>query len=81
MIKTMKNIFSHLSYSLLIMATILLGLAPFVPEPHLVEKTRFLLRGELTRPLDIFDLFFHLAPALLLMIKLALEQPWRRPES
>ncbi|ACL73037.1 hypothetical protein Tgr7_1956 [Thioalkalivibrio sulfidiphilus HL-EbGr7] len=39
-----------------------LGLAPFVPEPHLVEKTRMLFEGTLTRPLDIFDLFMHLAP-------------------
>lgn len=81
MMKAMKRFFSHLSYSLLIAATLLLGLAPFSPEPHLVEKTRLLLRGELSRPLDIFDLFFHLAPALLLMIKLALDQPWRRSKS
>ncbi|HMB16871.1 MAG TPA: hypothetical protein VKN62_11195 [Pelovirga sp.] len=73
----MKRFFSHLSYPLLITATLLLGLAPFVPEPHLVEKVRLLTQGELTRPLDIFDLFFHLVPFLLLIIKLILEQPWR----
>jgi hypothetical protein len=78
MIKAMKKFLSYLNYPLLIAATLLLGLAPFSPEPHLVEKTRFLMQGELTRPLDIFDLFFHLAPALVLMLKLALEQPWRR---
>jgi hypothetical protein len=44
--------------------------APFVPEPHLVEKTRMLLAGLLTRPIDIFDLFWHLLPATLLAIKL-----------
>ena len=79
--KAMKRFFSHLNYPLLIAATLLMGLAPFFPEPHLVEKTHLLLRGELSRPLDIFDLFFHLAPALLLMIKLALERPWRRSKS
>jgi hypothetical protein len=77
----MKRFFSHLNYPLLIAASLLLGLSPFFPEPHLVEKTRLLMRGELTRPLDIFDLFFHLAPLLLLMIKLTLEQPWRRAKS
>jgi hypothetical protein len=77
----MKRFLSHLSYSLLIAASLLLGLAPFSPEPHLVEKTRLLLHGELSRPLDIFDLFFHLAPALLLMVKLTLERPWRRSQS
>lgn len=75
----MKRFFSRLNYPLLIAATLLLGLAPFSPEPHLVEKTRLLLRGDLIRPLDIFDLLFHLAPFLLLLVKLALEQPWRRP--
>lgn len=81
MMTAMKRFLSHLNYPLLIAAALLLGLAPFVPEPHLVEKIRLLLQGELSRPLDIFDLFFHLAPSLLLMIKLMLEQPWRRSES
>jgi hypothetical protein len=31
-----------------------------------------LAKGRLTRPLDIFDVFWHLLPALLLGIKLAL---------
>jgi len=81
MMTDMKRFFSHMSYPLLIAATLLLGLSPFVPEPHLVEKVRFLMQGELTRPLDIFDLFFHLTPFLLLLIKLILEQPWRRLKS
>jgi hypothetical protein len=81
MMTAMKRCFSYLNYPLLIAATLLVGLAPFSPEPHLVEKTRLLLQGELSRPLDIFDLLFHLAPALLLIIKLALEQPWRRSTS
>jgi hypothetical protein len=81
MMTAMKRFFSHLNYPLLIAATLLLGLAPFFPEPHLVEKTRLLIQGELTRPLDIFDLMFHLAPALLLIIKLTLEQPWCRSKT
>ena len=48
-----------------------LGLAPFFPEPHVVEKLRMLRAGTLRRPLDIFDLLLHLAPFLLLAIKLA----------
>ncbi len=47
-----------------------LGLAPFVPEPHLVEKLRMLSQGTLTRPLDIFDLLLHAVPWVLLAIKL-----------
>lgn len=59
-----------LDYKLLIPAAVLLGLAPFFPEPHLVEKLRMLFQGELKRPLDIFDLFFHSWPILLIAFKL-----------
>lgn len=55
----------------LVIAALVLGLAPFLPEPHLWEKLKMLLAGELVRPLDIFDLFFHSAPSLLLLVKLA----------
>lgn len=54
---------------LVVISIMMLG-APFVPEPHLLEKTRMLLDGTLTRPIDIFDLFWHLLPATLLAIKL-----------
>ncbi|MDH5537208.1 MAG: RND transporter [Betaproteobacteria bacterium] len=47
-----------------------LGLAPFLPEPHIWEKLKMLFAGTLTRPLDIFDFFWHLAPWILLVIKL-----------
>lgn len=47
-----------------------LGLAPFVPEPHLVEKLRMLSEGTLTRPIDIFDFLLHAIPWVLLGIKL-----------
>lgn len=54
----------------LIIAALTLGLAPFVPEPHLWEKLKMLAAGTLTRPLDIFDLLWHAAPWLLLAAKL-----------
>lgn len=47
-----------------------LGLAPFVPEPHLVEKLRMLSEGTLSKPIDIFDLLMHATPWILLGIKL-----------
>jgi len=46
-----------------------LGLAPFLPEPHVWEKLRMLATGTLSRPLDIFDLAMHGAPWLLLLAK------------
>ena len=56
--------------SLLVVASVFLGLAPFMPEPHIVEKLRMLSRGTLIKPIDIFDLFYHLLPLILLGIKL-----------
>lgn len=74
----MKRLLAHFNYPLLVAFALLLGLAPFRPEPHLVQKLRMLLQGTLSRPLDIFDLLFHLAPAALLLLKVAVERPWRR---
>ena len=45
--------------------------APITPEPHVVEKIRMLGQGQLTRPLDIFDLLMHSTPLVLLLIRLA----------
>lgn len=55
---------------LIALAVFMLG-APFVPEPHLVEKARLLSEGRLTRPIDMFDVVWHLLPAILLGLKLA----------
>jgi hypothetical protein len=55
----------------LAIVAIMLALAPFQPEPHLWEKMKMLAAGELQRPIDIFDLFLHGAPLLLLLLKLS----------
>jgi len=54
----------------LLAGAILLGLAPFSPEPHLWEKLRMLVHGTLDRPIDIFDLVMHASLPVLLVIKL-----------
>jgi hypothetical protein len=59
-----------LPWNVLIVGSLLLGLAPFYPEPHLVEKIRMLFQGTLSRPIDIFDLLMHGALPLLLLLKL-----------
>ncbi len=56
--------------STLVVAALLLGLAPFVPEPHVWEKLKMLGAGELTRPIDVFDLVLHGAPWVLLLLKI-----------
>ena len=54
----------------LAIAAVFMALAPFSPEPHLVEKTRMLINGELSRGIDIFDLFWHGFLIVLLAIRL-----------
>lgn len=53
-----------------VLAALTLGLAPFFPEPHLVEKLRMLMQGALVKPMDIFDLLMHAAPWAVLLAKL-----------
>ena len=59
-----------LPLSTLLIIAIALGLAPFVPEPHLWQKLKMLQDGSLTKLIDIFDLFMHGTPAVLVMLKL-----------
>ncbi len=56
-------------WSIVVIAALVLGPAPFAPEPHLVQKLRMLAAGTLHRPIDIFDLFYHATPILLLILK------------
>ena len=56
--------------SALVIAALVLGLAPLFPEPHLWEKLKMLFSGSLSRPIDIFDLIMHGGPTLLLLLKL-----------
>ena len=59
-----------LDYKFLIPIVLLLGFAPFIPQPHIVEKLRMLMAGTLKRPLDIFDLFWHAWPFVLLAYRI-----------
>jgi len=59
-----------ISLPMAILFALTLGLAPFVPEPHLFEKVRMLVHGQLVRPIDIFDFLLHGAPWVVLVLKL-----------
>jgi hypothetical protein len=53
--------------------TLTLGLAPFVPEPHIVGKVRWVLGGAKgMQPIDYFDLVMHVAPWVYLIYQLAI---------
>ena len=64
----MEKFLSDLPWGLLIIACLTLGLAPFNP-PHIWEKLQMLVKGELVRPIDWFDLLMHGTPWLLLAAK------------
>lgn len=61
-----------LPISILVILCLTLGLAPFVPEPHIWEKLKMLAAGDLKKPIDIFDMLMHGLPFILLIIRLAL---------
>ncbi len=66
---SMRSLLEKLPYSILAIFAVILGLAPFTGQPHLLEKLSLLVRGELTKLIDIFDLFYHSSPLLLLTLK------------
>ncbi|HFQ80129.1 MAG TPA: RND transporter [Desulfobacterales bacterium] len=63
------NFLDKIPISILIIACLTLGLAPFNP-PHIWEKLQMLFHGRLIRPLDWFDFFLHGTPWVLLVAKL-----------
>jgi len=65
----MLKLLDQIPYLPLILLAVFMLLAPFRPMPHVLEKLIMLKNGVLTRPLDIFDLFFHLAPSVILLLK------------
>jgi hypothetical protein len=65
----MGKLLDKIPYMVIIPLAVWMLLAPFRPMPHALEKLNMLLNGTLTRPIDIFDLFFHLFPVLILLLK------------
>jgi len=67
----LSQILDQIPWSIVIIACLTLGLAPFVPEPHIWEKLKMLATGTLIKPIDIFDLLMHAAPFMVAALKLA----------
>jgi len=53
----------------LVLAAAFIALLPFRPQPHLWEKLGMLVEGQLIRIVDIFDLFWHSALIILVLVK------------
>lgn len=69
MIEAVHKMLASLPVSILLVACLTLGLAPFNP-PHLWEKLHLLVKGQLVKPIDWFDLLLHATPWILLIAKL-----------
>nr|WP_321445194.1 hypothetical protein [uncultured Cohaesibacter sp.] len=67
----MLEFLDRIPVATLVVVALTLGLAPFLPEPHIWEKLKMLFDGTLNKPIDIFDLAFHGVPWVLLVAKLA----------
>lgn len=60
----MKNIINN--WSTVIILCLTLGLAPFLPEPHILGKVKWVLGGAIgMQPMDWFDLLLHGFPYVL----------------
>ena len=66
----MENLLDKITWDLVIIACLTLGLAPYRP-PHIWEKIVMLSKGQLRRPIDWFDFFLHGLPWAVLLLKIA----------
>lgn len=67
----MINRIKSISWPIVVIMCATLGLAPFSPEPHVIEKLRLLFTGNLTAAIDILDLLMHGVPFIIALIKIA----------
>ncbi|MAW85758.1 MAG: RND transporter [Phyllobacteriaceae bacterium] len=68
--KRLADLIGAIPWPTLVIIAVLIGGAPFVPEPHLVEKARWLIEGHPFRPIDWFDILWHAWPLALIAVKL-----------
>ncbi len=70
----MRDLLAKIPFRFALLISLTLGLAPFLPEPHIWEKLKMLAEGTLTRPIDIFDFLLHGLPWAILFLKIAFGQ-------
>ena len=67
------TISTNKSLRIAIMLSLTLGLAPFVPEPHIWGKLKWIAGGAVgMQPMDWFDTVLHGAPWFFLIIQVAI---------
>ena len=66
----MRTLVSKINWPILIVACGTIGLVPLFAEPHVWEKLRMLVQGNLTRAIDWFDLLMHGTSWVLVVLKI-----------
>ena len=66
----MLSLVSKINWPILIVACATIGLAPLFPEPHVWEKLRMMVQGNLILAIDWFDLVMHGTPWVLVVLKI-----------
>ena len=66
----MLSLVSKINWPILIVTCATIGFAPLFPEPHVWEKLRMMVQGNLIRAIDWFDLLMHGTPWVLVVLKI-----------
>ncbi len=66
----MLSLVSKINWPILIVACATICLAPLFPEPHVWEKLRMMVQGNLILAIDWFDLLMHGTPWVLVVLKI-----------
>lgn len=77
--RSIGKLLDRIPYLALVIMTFIGAVVPF-EKPHLAEKTTMLLSGELSRPIDVIDLFIHSLPLILIAAKAVRDLSQRKEE-
>lgn len=77
--QNMDRFLKKIPYSALIIFSVIMLLMPFKPMPHVMEKILMIRDGTLHKPIDIFDLFYHCMPLIILALKFIRERKNSNP--
>ena len=62
------------NWKIMLLLCLILGLAPYFPEPHILGKVKWILGGATgMKPMDWFDVLLHGFPFVLLIRLLAIK--------
>jgi hypothetical protein len=79
--KKLNQLLDTIPYPLLLVMSVFMLIAPIQPEPHLVQKFYWWVNGLSFKAIDVFDVFWHLLPLMLLGLKFFLARYFQKRNS